>query len=115
METYDGADNPEAWARASNVELADRLAGKLLLIHGEVDDQVHPHHTMRLADRLIAADKDFELVIVPGAEHTFIDCLAYVRKRCWDFLVRELMDVRPPDHRPAPIVIGPELLAEMFA
>ena len=85
VETYDGADNPEAWAHASNVDLADRLAGKLLLIHGEMDDQVHPDHTLRLADRLVAADKDFELLIVPGAEHTYIDCLAYVRKRCWDF------------------------------
>ena len=115
VETYDGADNPEAWARASNVDLADRLAGKLLLIHGEMDDQVHPDHTLRLADRLIAADKDFELLIVPAAEHTFIDCLAYVRKRCWDFLVRELMGTQPPAYRPAPIAIGPELLGELFA
>ncbi|MEU1312833.1 DPP IV N-terminal domain-containing protein [Streptomyces cinnamoneus] len=115
VETYDGADNPEAWARTSNVDLADRLAGKLLLVHGEMDDQVHPHHTLRLADRLFAADKDFELFIVPGAEHTFIDCLAYVRKRCWDFLVRELMGAQPPAYRPAPIAIGPELLAELFA
>ncbi|NYI04603.1 S9 family peptidase [Allostreptomyces psammosilenae] len=115
VEAYDGADNPEAWARSSNVDLADRLAGKLLLVHGEMDDQVHPHHTLRLADRLLAADKDFELLIVPGAEHTFIDCLAYVRRRCWDFLVRELMGTRPPAYRPAPIAIGPELLGELFA
>ncbi|UQX05428.1 DPP IV N-terminal domain-containing protein [Streptomyces sp. RerS4] len=115
VETYDGADNPEAWARTANVDLADRLTGKLLLVHGEMDDQVHPDHTLRLADRLIAADKDFELLIVPGAEHTFLDCLAYVRKRGWDFLVRELMGVEPPAYRPAPIAIGPELLAEMFA
>jgi dipeptidyl aminopeptidase/acylaminoacyl peptidase len=115
VEAYDGADNPEAWARASNVDIADRLAGKLLLIHGGMDDQVHRHHTLRLADRLIAADKDFELLIVPEAEHTFIDCIAYVRKRCWDFLVRELMGTQPPDYRPAPIAIGPDVLAEMFA
>jgi hypothetical protein len=38
------------------VDIADRLAGKLLLIHGEMDDQVHPDHTLRLVDRLIAAD-----------------------------------------------------------
>ncbi|MBT2447823.1 DPP IV N-terminal domain-containing protein [Streptomyces sp. ISL-43] len=111
VETYDGADNPEAWTRTSNVDLADRLTGKLLLIHGELDDQVHPHHTLRLADRLIAADKDFELVIVPGAEHTFIDCLTYVRKRGWDFLVRELMGTQPPAYRPTPIPLGPELFA----
>ncbi|MGW0754604.1 DPP IV N-terminal domain-containing protein [Streptomyces sp. NPDC002587] len=115
VETYDGAADPEAWARSSNVDLAHHLAGKLLLVHGEMDDQVHPDHTLRLADRLIAADKDFELLIVPGAEHTLIDCLAYVRGRCWDFLVRELMGTRPPAYRPAPIAIGPELLGELFA
>lgn len=115
VEAYDGADNPEAWARTSNVEIADRLAGKLLLIHGEMDDRVHPDHTLRLADRLVAADKDFELLIVPGAEHVFIDCLHYVRKRSWDFLVRELMGIQPPAYRPAPIAIDPELLSELFA
>jgi dipeptidyl aminopeptidase/acylaminoacyl peptidase len=114
-EAYDGADNVEAWTRSSNVLLADRLEGKLLLVHGEMDDQVHPDHTLRLADRLIAANKDFELLVVPGAEHSFLDCLAYVRGRCWDFLVRELMGTQPPAYRPEPIVIGPELLAEMFA
>ncbi|MFJ9428296.1 DPP IV N-terminal domain-containing protein [Streptomyces sp. NPDC101490] len=115
VEAYDGADNPEAWARSSNLALADRLAGPLLLVHGGMDDQVHPDHTLRLADALIAADKDFELLVVPGAEHTFIDCVSYVRKRCWDFLVRELMGTRPPAHRPAPFPLGPELLAELFA
>ncbi|MEV6232898.1 DPP IV N-terminal domain-containing protein [Saccharopolyspora shandongensis] len=114
-EAYDGADNPEAWARSSNVDIADRLVGKLLLIHGEMDDQVHPAHTLRLADRLIAAGKDFELLIVPGAEHLFIDCLQYVRTRGWDFLVRELMGTQPPAYRPAPITIDPELLGEFFA
>ena len=115
VETYDGADNPTAWARTSNVDLAEHLVGKLLLVHGELDDQVHPDHTMRLADRLVAAGKDFELLLVPGAEHTFLDCLAYVRTRCWDFLVRELLETQPPAYRPAPIAIGPEVLAEMFA
>ncbi|EHR60112.1 S9 family peptidase [Saccharomonospora cyanea] len=115
VEAYAGADNPGAWAQASNVDIADRLAGKLLLVHGEMDDQVHPDQTLRLADRLVAAGRDFELFIVPGAEHMFIDCLAYVRKRCWDFLVRELAGTQPPVYRPAPIVLGPELLGELFA
>jgi dienelactone hydrolase len=97
------------------VDLAERLAGELLLVHGEMDDQVHPDHTLRLADRLIAAGKDFELLIVPGAEHTFIDHMAYVRTCCWDFLVRKLMGTQPPAYRPAPIAIDPELLGEMFA
>ncbi|MEV6243990.1 prolyl oligopeptidase family serine peptidase [Lentzea sp. NPDC051838] len=113
-ETCDGASNPEAWKRASNVAIADRLQGKLLLVHGEMDDTVHPDHTLRLADALIAANKDFEMLIVPGAEHLFIDKLAYVRTRCWDFLVRSLMGVEPPAYRPAPILIDPEVLSEMF-
>ncbi|MET9264761.1 DPP IV N-terminal domain-containing protein [Amycolatopsis sp. NPDC004079] len=115
VEAYDGADNPRAWAASSNVEIADRLAGKLLLVHGEMDDRVHPDNTLRLADRLIAANKDFEMLIVPGAEHVFIDCLSYVRARGWDFLVRELMGEQPPAYRPAPIVLDPELLSELFA
>jgi len=72
-------------------------------------DQVHPDHTLRLADRLVAADKDFELLIVPGAEHLLLDCVHYVRKRGWDFLVRELMGTEPPAYRPAPIPINPGL------
>lgn len=114
IETYDGANNPEAYARSSNVDIADRLEGKLLLVHGEMDDQVHVDHTLRLADRLIAANKDFEMLIVPGAEHMFLDSLSYVRTRCWDFLVRTLMGTEPPAYRPAPIVIDPELLSEIF-
>ncbi|SMD21395.1 S9 family peptidase [Lentzea albidocapillata] len=113
-ETVDGPDNPEAWTRASNVGIAARLEGKLLLIHGELDDTVHPDQSLRLADALIAAGKDFDLVIVPGAEHLLLDRLAYVRTRSWDFLVRALMGVEPPAYRPAPIVIDPEVLGEML-
>ncbi|ACU37230.1 S9 family peptidase [Actinosynnema mirum] len=115
VETYDGADNPESWSNTSNTALADRLQGRLLLIHGELDDRVHPTHTLRLADRLVAANKQFDLLIVPGAEHAFIDHLSYVRTRCWDFLVRELAVGAPPAYRPSPIEIGPDLLGELFA
>ncbi|MET9227121.1 DPP IV N-terminal domain-containing protein [Lentzea sp. NPDC003310] len=113
-ENVDGADNPEAWQRASNVEIADRLQGKLLLVHGELDDTVHPDHSLALADAVIAAGKDCEVVIVPGCEHLFIDRMAYVRTKAWDFLVRTLMGVEPPAYRPAPILIDPEVLGEML-
>lgn len=113
-ESCDGADNPSAWLRASNAEIADRLEGKLLIVHGELDDTVHVDHALALADALIAAGKDFEMLIVPGAEHLFIDRIAYVRTRCWDFLVRSLMGVEPPAYRPAPILIDPEVLSEML-
>ncbi|MFF5212230.1 hypothetical protein [Streptosporangium sp. NPDC000396] len=63
--------------------------------------------------RPITADKDVELLIVPGTEHQFIDCPHDVRKRAWDFLVRELMGTQPPAYRPAPS--DPELVGELFA
>jgi dipeptidyl aminopeptidase/acylaminoacyl peptidase len=95
-ETYDGPLDQETYSRSSNVEIADRLQGKLLLVHGEMDDNVHPQQTLLLVDRLIKANKDFDLLIVPGAEHLFIGYDHYVRRRKWDFLVRHLLGVEPP-------------------
>ncbi|TVT54650.1 prolyl oligopeptidase family serine peptidase [Amycolatopsis rhizosphaerae] len=113
-ETYDGAD-PGAWLRSSNVELAGRLEGKLMLVHGGMDDNVHPHQTLRLAERLIEADKDFDLVIVPGAEHTFFGYEHYVTRRRWDFLVRHVLGAEPPEgYRLAPAPFDLNLIADIF-
>jgi dipeptidyl aminopeptidase/acylaminoacyl peptidase len=89
-------DNADSYLRASNVEIADRLQGKLLLIHGELDDTDHPHQTLRLVDRLIAANKDFDLLIVPGAEHFWVGYHPYITRRTWDFFVRHLLNAEPP-------------------
>ena len=56
---------------ATNAELAGNLEGKLLLIHGEIDNNVHPAGTMRLVDALIRANKRFDMLIIPGARHGF--------------------------------------------
>lgn len=69
---------------------------------------------MRLADRLIAADKDFDLLVVPGAEHFFVGYEHYVNRRKWDFLVRTLMGIEPPDHRLTPVGVDMNLIAEIF-
>ena len=53
----------------SNVTLAPKLQGKLLLIVGELDTNVDPASTMQVVNALIKADKDFELLVVPGADH----------------------------------------------
>ena len=53
----------------TDIELASRLRGPLLLVHGELDDNVHPASTLRLADALIRADKRFDMMIIPGADH----------------------------------------------
>ena len=80
-----------------------------------MDDNVYPHLTLRLVDRLIAANKDFELLIVPGAEHLFIGYDHYVRRRKWDFFVRHLLGLEPPaGYRLAERPVDIELFAEAF-
>ncbi len=53
----------------TTIELADRLQGRLLLVHGDMDDNVHPASTLRLVDALIRANKRFDMMIIPGADH----------------------------------------------
>jgi dipeptidyl-peptidase-4 len=89
-EAYHGLSDAETYARASNIDIADRLTGNLLLIHGGLDTQVSPDLTLRLADRLIAADKDFELLLIPRAEHIYLGYETYVSRRKWEFLIRHL-------------------------
>lgn len=86
-ETYDG---PEPLEPSDNTLLADRLRGALLLIHGELDDNVHPAHTLAMAEALIRADRDFEMLLVPNAGHDFGAALPYVFRRTGDFLLRHL-------------------------
>ena len=93
--------------RQSNTSLADRLEGKLLLIHGEMDDNAVPHGTMRLVDALIRANKDFDLLIVPNADHSLMHHRAYFVRRRWDFFVRHLLGETPPDHRLADVPFDP--------
>ena len=57
------------YAAQSNVTNAHKLQGKLLLIVGEMDHNVDPASTMQVVNALIKADKDFDLLVVPGADH----------------------------------------------
>lgn len=113
-ETYNGPFDAQTYAAASTVDMADRLTGRLLLVHGGLDDSVSPHLTLRLADRLAQADKDFELLILPGADHSFLGYEHHLNRRRWDFLVRHLMGARPPDVRLTPVQMDPDTLAELF-
>ncbi|RAG85080.1 S9 family peptidase [Streptacidiphilus pinicola] len=114
-EAYQAPDDEAAWARLANTELADQLEGELLLIHGGIDDRVPIQVTLRLAERLIAHGKDFELLVVPDADHIYFGYEHYVTQRKWDFLVRRLLGVEPPaGYRLAPVPIDMEALAELF-
>ncbi|MET0475942.1 MAG: DPP IV N-terminal domain-containing protein [Mycobacterium sp.] len=102
-EHYHGDVTDEGKRAISNVTLAGNLQGKLLLIHGELDDNAHTHQTMRLVDALITADKDFDMVIIPGAEHALIGRQHYFLRRTWNYFVRHLHGTEPPAHRLAPL------------
>lgn len=78
----------------SNVTLAKNLQGRLLLAHGDIDENVPVSATLRLADALIRADKDFDLIILPNQTHSFGNHPYFVRRR-WDFFVRHLLGVEP--------------------
>jgi dipeptidyl aminopeptidase/acylaminoacyl peptidase len=83
------------YAASSNVEHAKNLTGKLLLIVGELDTNVPPESTMRVVDALIKANKDFELLVVPGMGHS--NGGSYGTRRMQDFFLRHLQGVNPPD------------------
>lgn len=78
----------------TNAELAENLKGHLLLVHGEIDNNVHPANTMRLADALIKANKRFDLLIIPGARHGFGVAQPYFTQRMWDFFAEHLLNDR---------------------
>lgn len=98
-EKYVAAPGSPDYATRANPPLADQLQGKLLLIHGELDDNVTPYLTMRLVDALVREHKDFELLILPNADHSLYAHQSYWLRRRWDFLVTNLFGVRPPVYR----------------
>ncbi|MGC8886031.1 MAG: DPP IV N-terminal domain-containing protein [Verrucomicrobiia bacterium] len=82
------------YAENSNVTQAHKLKGKLLLTVGELDRNVDPSSTMQVVNALIKADKDFDLLIIPGAGHGAGETTYGKRKRS-DFFVRHLLGVEP--------------------
>lgn len=95
-ETYNGPDDGGNYAQAANAALAANLQGKLLLIHGDMDANVHPSLTLQVANALIEHNKDFEMLIVPNVGHHVLK--GYALRRAWDFLVRHLMGAEPPEN-----------------
>ena len=88
----DAASNYDSQA---NQLLADNLQGKLLLAHGMMDTNVHPSNTLLVVAALIEADKDFDLLVLPSASHSFGN-RRYFMKRRWDYFVEYLKGVAPP-------------------
>jgi len=82
------------YAACANVTYANQLRGNLLLMVGEMDDNVDPASTYQLADALIKANKDFELVVLPNQGHTSGGDFGERKRR--DFFVRHLLKQNPP-------------------
>jgi dipeptidyl aminopeptidase/acylaminoacyl peptidase len=84
----------DAYKRASNVENAHLLQHPLMLVVGELDDNVDPASTMQVVNALVQANKDFELVVIPGAHHTMGEDFGEHKR--YDFFVKHLLGVNPP-------------------
>jgi len=80
----------------TNIALADNLKGHLMLTTGTADDNVHPSNTIRMANALIKAGKDFDYMILPDKPHGYGDYEPYVVRRRWRYFAEHLLgDYRP--------------------
>nr|WP_227157858.1 prolyl oligopeptidase family serine peptidase [Brevundimonas naejangsanensis]MCB7500955.1 S9 family peptidase [Enterobacter roggenkampii] len=94
-EQWMGSELGPLYDENSNIVWAPKLEGRLLIAHGELDENVPPLASLRLVDALIKANKDFDFLMVPNADH-FLDDVPYYQRRRWDFFVRELLHQAPP-------------------
>jgi len=90
-----------------NQELAKNLRGHLLLIHSEIDNNVHPANTMRVVNELIKAGKRFEMLIMPTQRHGFANYNEYFYWRMIDFFSIHLLDLQETGADIKDIYIGP--------
>jgi dipeptidyl aminopeptidase/acylaminoacyl peptidase len=74
-----------------NSELAKNLKGHLMLVTGDIDNNVHPANTYRLADALIKANKRFDFLIIPGKRHGYADAGPYINQRRAEYFCRYLL------------------------
>ncbi len=62
-------ENPDGYDDNSPINHVDKMQGKYLLVHGMADDNVHPENSYDLISALVAADKDFDLMLYPNSNH----------------------------------------------
>jgi dipeptidyl-peptidase 4 len=95
-EMYMGWPVDSAYHKQSNVTMAANLKGKLLLVHGGIDENVNPSATFKLAENLVRADKQFDLLIFPSQRHGYTGKFAdYFTKKRWNYFVEHLLGKKP--------------------
>lgn len=94
-EQWMGYPIDESYSACSNVDNAWRLKGKLLLINGELDDNVDPASTLQVVDALVKAGKNFEQLYLPNHTHSLGG--NFEMRRIHDFFVRYLMHQDAPE------------------
>ena len=97
----DKGDTTFSYMIDKNPDLAKNLKGKLLLIHGEIDNNVHPANTLRVVNALIKANKRFDMLILPTQRHGFGDMNEYWFWRTADYFSKYLLG----DHTERPVDI----------
>src|SRR5579872_3386755 len=98
-EAYQGYPVQDDYAAQSNVTMADRLQGHLLVEHVDIDDNVHPAETIRFVDALMKANKNFDMLFVPNMFHGESgEHALYLVRRRWDYFVQYLLGVTPPSN-----------------
>jgi len=95
-EMYMGWPVDESYHEVSNITMAENLKGKLLLVHGGIDDNVNPSATFKLAEALVNADKEFDLLILPSQRHGYRGKhRSYFIKKRWNYFVEHLLEQKP--------------------
>ena len=87
---------PDSYDVEANQTMAKNLKGKLLLMHGMMDNNVPPQNTYLVMEALIKANKDFDLILLPTQPHGYGVDGPYVMRRRWDYFVKNLLGLEPP-------------------
>lgn len=100
-ERYNGletvnSEGPTNYDAQANQVYAKDLLGKLLIIHGGMDDNVPPYNSYLVIDALMKANKDFDFILLPNARHGYGADRNYIMRRRWDYFIQHLMKATPP-------------------
>ncbi|QPH38437.1 S9 family peptidase [Pedobacter endophyticus] len=95
-ERYNGFVENSDYEAQANQNYAKNLKGKLMLVHGMMDDNVPPYNTLLVVEALEKANKSFDLVIFPNSAHGYGAYSPYMMRRRWDYFVQNLLGAEPP-------------------